>query len=71
MTEVTSPTWVKYAGDLFFLIVFLVVMFCFKSEPIVEKYEEDIPESELPNPLEEILVTEQTEEENLDEDKNK
>lgn len=57
MNEAEVPAWVKYAGDIFFLIIFLVVLFFFKAEPVVEV---DTDEDE-PNPLEKMLVTEDEE----------
>jgi hypothetical protein len=50
-----TPEWVTYVGDVFFLVLFLIVAFFFK--PSKEETEEVNPE-EQPNELEQMLVTE-------------
>lgn len=52
MNELATPFWIKYAGDLFFLICFLVVFFFFKPVPGSDLDED---EDSQPNPLEKIL----------------
>ncbi|OGK12211.1 MAG: hypothetical protein A2W80_16525 [Candidatus Riflebacteria bacterium GWC2_50_8] len=63
MNGIESPAWAKYAGDLFFLILFLVFFFFFKpnTRP-ADEWDEgaDDSEEEQPNPLEQILVSEDT-----------
>ena len=49
-----TPEWVTYVGDVFFLVLFLIVAFFFK--PSKEETEEVNPE-EQPNELEQMLVT--------------
>jgi hypothetical protein len=51
------PIWVKYAGDIFFLVIFLVILFFFKPDP-ADAFSETDDESEQPNPLERMLVSE-------------
>ncbi len=58
MSETEAPVWVKYAGDIFFLILFLVIFFFIKPEQKVDHDESSDTESEAPNPLEAMLVTE-------------
>ena len=64
MNDFEAPTWVKYAGDLFFLALFLVFLFFVKpaeqSEDEWDDNEEDGTEAE-PNPLEKMLVSEDNE----------
>ncbi|MEW6709698.1 MAG: hypothetical protein AB1403_07730 [Candidatus Riflebacteria bacterium] len=55
MNQAETPVWVKYVGDLIFLIAFLVVLLFFKPSPEIEENDEN---EEEPNPLEKILVTE-------------
>ncbi len=57
MTEVETPLWVTYGADIFFLVLFLVVFFFMKPAPDSET-EASSDGSEEPNPLEKILVTE-------------
>ncbi|PKL49764.1 MAG: hypothetical protein CVV42_05360 [Candidatus Riflebacteria bacterium HGW-Riflebacteria-2] len=60
MNGIETPAWVKYAGDLFFLVLFLVFLFFFKpSPPADDEWEEDIENSpeEAPNPLEKMLIS--------------
>ena len=68
MNGIESPAWVKYAGDLFFLILFLVFFFFFKpnTRP-ADEWDEgaDGSEEEQPNPLEQILVSEDTQDAHL------
>lgn len=62
MNEIESPALVRYAGDIFFLILFLVIFFFFK--PGENGSENDIDgegSEESPNPLEELLHTDQEE----------
>ncbi len=60
MNGMESPAWVKYAGDLFFLALFLVFLFFFKpsaqSEDEWDDESADAPENS-PNPLEKMLVS--------------
>ncbi|MBU1108826.1 MAG: hypothetical protein KKB51_19270 [Candidatus Riflebacteria bacterium] len=65
MNGVETPIWAKYAGDLFFLALFLIFFFFFK--PTAQSEDEWDSEEEAPNPLEQILMTENEEEENLSE----
>ena len=58
--EYQEPFWVQYAGDLFFLILFLVVWLFFKSGK-EDNMEEITPETEQPNDLEKILQTDPSE----------
>jgi hypothetical protein len=58
LTETVVPTWVKYAGDIFFLVFFLVVLFCFKADPTVETPDQS-DDTDQPNPLEKMLVSDQ------------
>lgn len=62
MSETEAPVWIRYAGDIFFLILFLVVFFFIKPDQKTDHDESDA--SETPNPLEAMLITE----ENTDED---
>ncbi len=62
MNEIETPIWIKYAGDLFFLICFLVVFFLVKPQPLIT--EDD--EADQPNPLEKILKTDEEPSENVD-----
>ncbi len=62
MSGIEAPVWVKYAGDIFFLILFLVVFFFIKPEQKTDQ--DETTDSEAPNPLEAMLVTE----ENADEE---
>ncbi len=62
MNETEAPVWVKYAGDIFFLILFLAVFFFIKPDEKTD-YDEN-SESETPNPLEAMLATD----ENADEE---
>lgn len=55
--ENEAPLWAKYAGDAFFLVLFLVILFFFKPEPQAENEFEG--EEEEPNPLEKILVSDE------------
>jgi hypothetical protein len=60
MSGIETPVWVKYAGDLFFLILFLVFLFFVKPAPQNEDEWDDDSEGitgEVPNPLEKMLVT--------------
>ena len=60
MSGIETSAWVKYAGDLFFLILFLVFLFFVKPLPQTEDEWDDDSEGitkEGPNPLEKILVT--------------
>jgi len=68
LSEVENPVWLKYAGDIFFLIVFLVIFFFVK--PVEEKSDQDNV-SEEPNELEKILRTDSDEEQSDPEDSNK
>lgn len=63
MNEIEAPLWIKYSGDLFFLICFLVVFFLVKPQPLIT--EDD--ETDQPNPLEKILKTDAEGSENIDE----
>lgn len=54
MSEIENPVWLKYAGDIFFLVVFLVIFFFVK--PIEEKHDEE-NSLEEPNELEKMLKT--------------
>lgn len=58
MTEVEMPIWIKYAGDIFFLVIFLVILFFFKPDP-ADALSEAENENEQPNPLERMLVSEE------------
>jgi len=64
MSAIETPAWVKYAGDLFFLLLFLVVFFFLKpTSPAADEWDdnsENGPE-EAPNPLEKMLVSEDSE----------
>ncbi|PKL45723.1 MAG: hypothetical protein CVV41_01605 [Candidatus Riflebacteria bacterium HGW-Riflebacteria-1] len=62
MTGLETPTWVKYAGDLFFLVLFLVFFFFFKPNSQTEDewdQEAEAGDEEGPNPLEQMLVSEE------------
>ncbi len=54
MNQAETPVWVKYVGDLIFLIAFLVVLLFFKPSPEPEEIDEN---EEEPNPLEKMLVS--------------
>ncbi|MFZ5950584.1 MAG: hypothetical protein ACOYXC_07755 [Candidatus Rifleibacteriota bacterium] len=54
MNQAETPVWVKYVGDLIFLIAFLVVLLFFKPSPEPEEFDEN---EEEPNPLEKMLVS--------------
>lgn len=56
MNETEAPVWVRYAGDIFFLILFLVVFFFIK--PDQNSDQDETADSEAPNPLEAMLITE-------------
>ncbi len=58
LNEIETPVWVKYAGDIFYLLVFLVILFFVKPEKDTENSLED-DQSESPNPLETMLVSEE------------
>lgn len=58
MTAEEAPFWARYAGDVFFLVVFLVVLFFFKPDPPGEDSEDAEGAEEGPNPLESMLMTE-------------
>lgn len=63
MNDFEAPTWVKYAGDLFFLALFLVFLFFVKpAEQSEDEWDdnEDGADAE-PNPLEKMLVSEDNE----------
>jgi len=62
LSGIEAPVWVKYAGDIFFLILFLVVFFFIKPEQKTDQ--DETTDLEAPNPLEAMLVTE----ENADEE---
>ncbi len=67
MSEIEAPIWVKYAGDIFFLILFLVIFFFIKPDQTTELHDNN--DSEAPNPLEAMLVTEEkSDEENTPND---
>ncbi|MDD3146682.1 MAG: hypothetical protein PHD82_05225 [Candidatus Riflebacteria bacterium] len=53
MNEIETPVWVKYAGDIFYLLVFLVILFFVKPDKDSESNEL----SESPNPLEVMLLS--------------
>lgn len=58
MSEAEVPVWIKYAGDLFFLILFLVVFFFFKPAAQTDADADDEFDDEIAaNPLEKILVS--------------
>ena len=60
MSGIETPVWVKYAGDLFFLILFLVFLFFFKPSPHGQDEWDDEstdPEEDAPNPLEKMLIS--------------
>jgi hypothetical protein len=59
MTQAETPMWVTYGADIFFLALFLIVFFFMKPSPDSEK-EGTLEEGEEPNPLEKVLVTENT-----------
>jgi len=64
MSDFEAPTWVKYAGDLFFLALFLVFLFFVKpAEQIQDEWDDEIEADtvEEPNPLEKMLVSEDNE----------
>lgn len=63
-----EPAWVEYAGDAFFVILFLIVYFFFKPDENVENKDEELADSAKPNELEKVLVTEPVEEKNLEDD---
>jgi len=54
VNQAETPVWVKYVGDLIFLIAFLVVLLFFKPSPEPEEIDEN---EEEPNPLEKMLVS--------------
>lgn len=54
MNEIENPAWLKYAVDIFFLLVFLIVFFFVKP---VEKESTDEDAFEEPNELEKMLKT--------------
>lgn len=58
MSETEAPVWVKYAGDIFFLILFLVIFFFIKPDQKIDHDESSDTGPEAPNPLEAMLVTE-------------
>lgn len=58
MTEISSQ-WTEYAGDIFFIFLFLFVYIFFKPDANAVSFDEKLSEEEKPNPLEEVLVTEQ------------
>ena len=66
MTE-QSPAWLEYAGDAFFVILFLIVFFFFKPNENAEIQDDEFNEDEEPNELEKILVTETNKEEKSEE----
>lgn len=60
MNEIESPAILKYAGDLFFVILFLIVFFFYKPGRNEEnESSENLSEEEKPNPLEEILQSDE------------
>ena len=64
MTAIETPIWVKYAGDLFFLALFLIFFFFFKpTRQSDDEWDEDSENdsNEVPNPLEQILMSEDDE----------
>ena len=68
LSETEAPVWVKYAGDIFFLLLFLVFFFFIKPDQKTDHDEGN--DSEAPNPLEAMLITEEnTDEENSLDDK--
>lgn len=55
---VEPSQWAKYGGDIFFIVLFLVVYIFFRpAENAAISSDEELGEEEKPNPLEEILVT--------------
>lgn len=56
LSETEAPVWVRYAGDIFFLLLFLVIFFFIKPDQKTEYHENN---DESPNPLEAMLVTEE------------
>jgi hypothetical protein len=61
LTENEVPLWIKYAGDIFFLIAFLVILFFFKADPESSQEQEALSNEELPNSLEQVLKTDESE----------
>jgi len=60
MSGIETPVWVKCAGDLFFLILFLVFLFFVKPAPHGEDEWDDEStgsEEDAPNPLEKMLIS--------------
>jgi len=69
LSGIEAPVWVKYAGDIFFLILFLVVFFFIKPEQKTDQ--DETTDLEAPNPLEAMLVTEEnTDEEGVSDSKS-
>jgi hypothetical protein len=63
MNDPEIPAWIKYAGDLFFLAVFLVFFFFFKPQnPEIRGEEDHENDEDRPNPLEAMLTSDDEEE---------
>ncbi len=61
MNPIEPPFLIRYAGDIFFLLAFLVILFFVKPDPEHESHV-DNDETAGPNPLEAMLVSEDDDE---------
>ena len=61
LNSAETPFLIRYAGDIFFLLAFLVILFFIKPDPDHESHV-DNDATEAPNPLEAMLISEDEDE---------
>ena len=64
------PEWFSYTVDIALILIFLFILFFVKPEKSSDSIKEELSEDEKPNPLEQVLKTDSTEEAK-EEEKNK